>query len=115
VSARGEALPDVNDLAVVQAEVLDNRIDGVDSAHAIALDFVVRELIANSKAVEDLGRLIERGAEASEKFDSKRLSLAANSAGRLRASSSLLNDATSHCRTLPFKCSSRLPMLFDAS
>src|SRR5208337_1140882 len=40
---------------------------------------------------------------------------AANSAGRLRVSSSRLNEATSHWRTLPFKCSSRLPIEFEAS
>src|SRR5579862_1264693 len=42
-------------------------------------------------------------------------SLAANSAGRSRWSSCLLNDVTSHCRTLPFRCSTRLPMLLLAS
>src|SRR5215472_5340889 len=38
-----------------------------------------------------------------------------NSAGRLRASSKCPKEATSHWRTLPFKCKSRLPMLLLAS
>src|ERR1700720_2478937 len=38
-----------------------------------------------------------------------------NSAGRLRASFNCLNDETSHCRTLPLRCSIRLPMLLLAS
>src|SRR5215469_244710 len=38
-----------------------------------------------------------------------------NSAGRLRASSKRSKDATSHWRTFPFKCRSRLPMLLLAS
>src|SRR5215471_20914262 len=38
-----------------------------------------------------------------------------NSAGRLRASSSRLNDDTSHCRTLPLRCSIKFPMLLLVS
>ena len=41
-------------------------------------------------------------------------SRSANSARRSRRSSARLNDVTSHCRTLPSRCSSRLPMLFEA-
>src|ERR1700730_7112996 len=37
------------------------------------------------------------------------------SAGRLRVSSKRLNDAISHCCTLPFRCRIKLPMLLLAS
>ena len=61
-----QAFDDVDNLAVVQAEVLDDLVDGVETAHVVALNFIRSEQFVNGEAVKDFGGFVERGTEAAE-------------------------------------------------
>src|ERR1017187_10034146 len=65
---RAEAFGYVRDLSVVEAEMLDDLVDGVQSMDVIALNFVGGEVLVWGKPVEDLRGFGHGGAEAIEKF-----------------------------------------------
>ncbi len=80
-----QAFDNVDNLAVVQAEVLDDLVDGVETAAVVALNFIRSEQFVYGEAVEDLGGFVERCAERERARSAAESPLcAANSAGRSR-------------------------------
>ena len=104
-----------DDLPRVHREMFDNVIDGFEHCHIMALD---------AARFEQLGRIeaaSTASVSASVSFNfannsargSKRRS--SNSSCRTRRSGCPPTPLTIHCRTLPARCSNRLPILFDSS
>jgi len=112
---RRKQLGDVSNLTVVHAEVLDYVVDHVDPVSVIALHVVFGKKLGGREAVEHCRGFVERGAQAVQQLLRGGAFFGGELGGRLRLSSSLLNVATIHWRTLPLKCSKRLPMEFEAS